>query len=363
MKASKENTTFCFFNTSKDWGGGEKWHFEMARHLHQEGFRVMLCPYPGSELYKKALAHSLPVHPFKINNLSFLKPLLIRQLKNFLVKKNITHIILNLPSDLKTAGRAAKKASVRKIIYRRGSAKPIKNSLSNRHLFKKTVDLIIANSEKTKNTILQNNPGLFPNEKIKVLYNGIDTEAYEKSIKKRNQGVFVIGTAGRLSKEKGHLRLIEVAKLLKERGLNFTLRIAGKGPEEGKLRDQVINEGLKDCVRFAGFVEPFTLFLKGIDVFVLPSYYEGFGYVLIEAMAAEKPVLSFDIGATDEIISNEENGYIIPDNNIEMMAEKLINLADNPNLQNAFGEKGKQIVRERFSFKKMTERFLDIMNS
>ena len=95
-------------------------------------------------------------------------------------KENIGTIIINLSSDLKVAGIAAKLAGVRNIIYRRGSAIAIRDTWLNRFLYREVVTEIIANSEETARTILQNNQKLVPEEKIKVIYNGIDLEVYDK---------------------------------------------------------------------------------------------------------------------------------------------------------------------------------------
>src|SRR6056297_642637 len=174
IQSSTSSRVICFFNTNKEWGGGEKWHFDMARRLHDRGQEVILCAYPDSSLYHKALEAEIPVYSFKIKNLSFINFQLINKLRNFFKKKQVTHLLLNLPSDLKTAGRAARAANINHIIYRRGSAIPISNSFSNRYLFKHVVDYLIVNSEETKRTILSNNSNLFDEHKIHVIYNGID---------------------------------------------------------------------------------------------------------------------------------------------------------------------------------------------
>lgn len=358
MTQSAQNTTICFFNSSKDWGGGEKWHFEMASFLHCQGYKVIVCCYPESVLHEKAVKASLPVQNYKISNSSFLNPFLRKKLKRFFVKENISYLIVNLPSDLKVAGIAAHKVSVPRIIYRRGSAKPIKNSIFNRYIFKNIIHLVIANSKETQKTILQYNKDLFPKDKIKVIYNGIKVSDYDSSIKEMDPNNIVIGTAGRLSKEKGHSRLLDVAYILKKQDLPFTLKIAGAGPEEEVLKEKTKKLKLENYIDFVGFVDPFISFLKDIDIFVLPSYYEGFGYVLIEAMAAEKPVLSFDIGTAGEIIAHKKNGYIISEDDLETMANKIETLALDPGLHKQFGSKGRQIVQEKFSSEKMYDNFL-----
>ena len=131
MRENKKNG-ICFFNSVKPWGGGEKWHFEMAKRLHEKGFPVMIYTNRISELKSRADSAEIPNYSQRINNLSFLNPFIIIKLAIHLRKLNIQTIILNSPADLKAAGPAARLAGVPLIIYRRGSEIPIKNSMLNR---------------------------------------------------------------------------------------------------------------------------------------------------------------------------------------------------------------------------------------
>ena len=225
-----------FINTNRQWGGGEKWHIENASALKKFGFEVAILTFRESELFSRSATLGVPTLQVRISNLSFLNPLTLLKLIRLFRKEKPDTIILNFSSDVKAAGIAAHLAGVSNIIYRRGNAKPIKNSFINRRLYKKVITRIIANSEETKRAILQNNTGLFPADKIHVIYNGIDIQQYDRQpadilyTKKNNE--IVIGTAGRLSREKGHMTLVNAALQLKNKQVNFICLIAGEGPEE-----------------------------------------------------------------------------------------------------------------------------------
>ena len=163
----------CFFNSAKTWGGGEKWHYDIATRLHAKGYKVIVITNKKSELFLRLSESEIKTYSVKISNYSFLNPFKAKKVAAILKNEHVSTIIINLPSDLKVAGPVSRKAGVTKVIYRRGSAIPIKNKLSNRILFKNYIDEIIANSEATKNTILSNNPTLFDKNKINVIYNGI----------------------------------------------------------------------------------------------------------------------------------------------------------------------------------------------
>ncbi|MDZ7776495.1 MAG: glycosyltransferase [Bacteroidales bacterium] len=97
---------------------------------------------------------------------------------------------------------------------------PVKDTALNRYLYRKVADLVLVNSEATKNTILGNNTHLIPAEKIKVIYNGIDLREFDKRPVDREKyprkAPFVIGNIGRLVPQKGQHVLVEAAAILKE---------------------------------------------------------------------------------------------------------------------------------------------------
>ncbi len=353
-KAVSARNRICFFNSVKSWGGGEKWHLDISRKLYSKGYQVMLLSHPHSELHRRAEKSGIDYRGIRVSNLSFLNPFKIFRIFHLLRKENVGTIILNLSSDLKVAGIAAKLAGVRNIIYRRGSAIAIRNTWLNRFLYREVVTDIIANSEETSRTILQNNHKLVPREKIKIIYNGIDLDIYDQLKRKplytRKNGEIVIGNAGRLSEEKGQIYMIELAANLKKKGLNFRVIIAGTGKLKSKLRKYARSLDVVDEVIFLGFVDNIKNFTTSIDIFVLTSLYEGFGYVLVEAMAEKKPVVAFDIHSSAEIIRDGETGYLVEKANVEDLTRRIEQLMSDQKLRNAMGEKGRQRVEEIFTF-------------
>ena len=138
----KEENNICFFNSCKAWGGGEKWHYDIAVRLLNKNHNIILVTNNNSELYYKAVNSNIPTISIKISNFSFLNPFKILKISRLFKNHLINTVILNLPSDLKAAGVAAKLAGVNNIIYRRGSAIPIKNTFLNRFIFKNIVTSI-----------------------------------------------------------------------------------------------------------------------------------------------------------------------------------------------------------------------------
>ena len=354
-----------FVNTNKQWGGGEKWHIENALSLKKRGFDVAILTFYESELFKRSVALGLATLPVRISNLSFLNPFSLLKLIRLFKKEKPDTLILNFSSDVKAAGIAAYLAGINNIIYRRGNAKPIKNSFLNRRLYKKVITRIIANSEETKRAILQNNANLFPANKIQVIYNGIDIEQYDSDradtlyTKKSNE--IVIGSAGRLSSEKGHMALVNASIYLKNKKLNFICLIAGEGPEENKLKQAVKDACLEDQIIFPGFVYNMKAFISSLDIFVLPSLWEGFGFVTIEAMAGSKPVVAFRVGSNPEIITDHITGFLADENNLVDLTDKIETLICDRELRDAFGRAGRKRAEDVFNATRSVqelERFL-----
>jgi glycosyltransferase involved in cell wall biosynthesis len=265
---------------------------------------------------------------------------------------------LCLPIDLKIGGFAAKIAGIRNIIYRRGSAIPIKNSFSNRFIFRFIINNIIANSVATKATILQNNKNLFCPDKIKVLYNGIEIINYYN---KRIQNEIVIGTAGRLEKQKNHEALIRIAKILEDNEINYSIKIAGEGSCKQLLESEIKRSGMSDKVELCGFKQDIHEFLNELDVFVLPSKWEGFGYVLAEAMMHRLPIVTFDISSNPELVINNDNGFLVQPFDEQAFADKLVILSTNHKLREKMGQRGYERVITKFDKEenlKLTETYL-----
>jgi len=349
--------TICFFNSTKAWGGGEKWHFDVATRLAKKNiYRIIVFTHPNSELYKRLKTTKLTIYPIQISNFSFLNPIKVGKIVKILQEEKVDTILMNLSADVKIAGIASQKAGVRRIIYRRGLAKPIKNRWLNRILFRQIITDIICNSEETQRTIFANNQDFIAPEKVKVIYNGIDLEEYDKRLTKKiyqskNQEV-IIGNAGRLVEQKGQKHLIELAKILTKKGLQFKILIAGKGKLEQELKEMAIQEKVADKIVFLGFVKNIKNLMQSIDIFVLTSYWEGFGYVLVEAMACQKPVIAFNLTSNPEIIEtqNEEKrtGFLAPQKDMETISNHILQLVKNPKLSQKIGKSGRQRVEKQF---------------
>jgi len=350
----RQKNKVCFFNSTPTWGGGEKWHYEISKSFHAKNYPIIVFTNRKSSLWEKVRDTNIPSYNIQVSNLSFLNPFKIYRISRILRKEGVRAIVMNLSADMKLAGLAAKLAGVERIIYRRGSAIPVRNSPLNRFLFSRVLTEILANSYETKRTLLKNNPLLIDPGKIKVIYNGIKFDNFEKGqydpvyMKQNNE--IVIGNAGRLVRQKAQEYLIDLAVELKKRDKNFKILIAGEGKLRKRLKDYARSCGVTDEIIFMGFMSDMKRFMQSIDIFVLSSRWEGFGYVIVEAMVCSKPVVAFDVSSNPELIEENHNGFLIPPFNILSMADKVCELMDNKASRETMGRSGREAVLERFDY-------------
>lgn len=348
----------CFFNSNRAWGGGEKWHFTSAMELQRRGYKTILVTNRHSELRIKGTKDGLNVYAFSINNLSFLNPIKILTLFLFFKTKNFDTIIMNLPADLKSAGIAAKLAGVKNIMYRRGMPHALRNTWLNRFLFQKVLTKVIVNSEEIGRSLSQGNESWFPKEKLVLLYNGVNLNMphdLEKKLYEKKNNEFVIGSAGRLTHQKGQKHLIEMARALKNKGLNFKVLIAGEGELKASLLEMIKAQGVEEQVTLMGHVTDMAAFMNSIDLFVFPSLFEGSANTLIETLFFEKPIVAFDVSSNPEIIQNNVNGLLAKPFESEDLTRCVLQMMESATIREGFVEQGKKIVRQKFDNQKIYE--------
>jgi glycosyltransferase involved in cell wall biosynthesis len=361
----------CFFNTTRFWGGGEKWHFEAASYLASRGHRVLFVVHPDGGLHKRLAGTFMDTVPMTVSNSSFLNPLKFRKLVTLFRSEKTQTIVFNGSADVKMGALSAKMAGVPAIVYRRGLPVPVKNSALNRFLYGRMITHFLVNSNATAQELFRHLVVPQAAARTRTIYNGIDLSRfhapYLDATHDTESKTIVIGTAGRLEAEKGHSQLLATAHRLKSNHLNFKLLIAGEGSQRPYLQKQIQSLGLTDTIQLLGFIANIEDFMRRLDIFVLPSKWEGFGYASAEAMATGLPVVAFNVSSNREVIAHDITGFLVPPENIENFAEKIMQLAKDTELRAHMGMAGQLRVRELFDHTKQLrklEAFLceDVLN-
>jgi glycosyltransferase involved in cell wall biosynthesis len=201
--------------------------------------------------------------------------------------------------------------------------------------------------------------------KIRVIHNGVDLERFRPGDEKLPTnslppgGEVVIGTVGRVEKEKGTLTLLEAMKRLNPALSAVRLRVAGDTSNMAYLdrcRDYCRDAGISDRVDFLGHVHPVEDFLRSVDVFVLPSAEaEAFPRAVLEAMACGKPVVVTDAGGSREAVEEGRTGFVVPPRDPQAMADRLRALIGSAGLRAQMGECGRRRAEVLFALGRNTK--------
>jgi len=161
----------------------------------------------------------------------------------------------------------------------------------------------------------------------------------------------IIGSMGRLEPRKGHETLIRAMPEILQQLPGASLQIAGHDPwDYEQVLQAVIDElGLEPLVQLLGFQNDVPAFLHKLNVFALASHSEGFGQVILEAMAAGKPVVASRIAPFTEIVLEGETGLLVEPKNPNAFADAICWLLTHPREAQQMGERGRERVRRYFS--------------
>lgn len=234
--------------------------------------------------------------------------------------------------------------------------------------FIKRFSRCIAVSASVKQDLLKKG---IPSDKIIIIYNGINLDKGRKrsNSKKTKEefniptDAFVIGTAGRLVKEKGMDIFIKSAALFKKHNPDAFFLIAGDGPLLADLKNKVKKLGIEQDIRFLGFIENIYEFLSILDIFVLSSLTEGLPMILLEAMNAGCSVVCSKVGGTPEVITDGINGLLIDPNKPDVLYEKLMFLHNNPSLKEKISLLGQVSIKKMFSATSMANKYIKLYDT
>lgn len=170
-----------------------------------------------------------------------------------------------------------------------------------------------------------------------VIENIIDIDKYVQlpvRCLEKNEKVTILFMAW-VTRNKGIFELIEAIKLLKASELKFNLIIAGKGDDYEIIGEEIKNSGLPDCVDLKGWIigDEKLNTIASADIFVLPTYFEGYPNALLEAMASAKACIATSVGSIPDMIENKNNGVLIHQQNQIQLFDALKLLIENPDIR------------------------------
>ncbi len=347
-------------------GGAGKCIINFCKNYNTKKFEIVVVLPKESALIdelKNTSAKIIEVDGLKDKSLDF--KALIKLIKILKIERpDIVHT--HASSVARLAARFVKDT---RVVFTRHSVFPISEKIKKgigRFLYKISnemlSDRIIAVAEAAKENLTDG--GINP-DKIDVILNGVEnikeTSLEEKKKIKEEYNIkddeYVIGIMARLEEVKGHETFIEAANiLLKEKKMKVKFLILGTGSIEEKLKNKVKQMNLESDIIFTGFVKNVQDLLNIFDVQVNCSFgTEATSLALLEGMSIGVPAVVTNFGGNPGVITNGENGYIVPIKSPKETAEVISKILDDKKIYERMKKRSKEIFNEKFTVKAYTK--------
>ncbi len=223
-------------------------------------------------------------------------------------------------------------------------------------LFLRFANHVVAVSHGQREKILA--LGVSP-DKVSVIHNAINLlEMHTKSYPSLRlqlgfpDDALIVASAGRLSPEKNYGTMIDVSKEVASHNQSVYFVIFGEGFLRPVLEEQIASMGLTRRFLLPGFRTDLQVVLHDIDIFMLPSFTEGLPNVILEAFAAQKPVVATRVGGTPEVVQEGISGFLTYPDEAALMANHILALAGDPLLRRQMGTAGYDYIHAEFGFEK-----------
>lgn len=175
-----------------------------------------------------------------------------------------------------------------------------------------------------------------------------------------NENCIVVGFVGRLVAAKGLSYLISALKHVEQKDANLVLLLVGDGPQRTHLESMTKKSGVNAI--FAGWQVDTAPYYALMDIFVLPSFFEGLPCVVLEAMAMQKPVIATNVGGNPDLITPGENGFLVQAGNSKDMCHALSTLIGDRDLRTRMGILNRRKVKSSFSWETIVQQVETIYN-
>jgi len=366
IQSKKIKIAFVIDTITDKIGGTERQLILLLEKINREKFTPYLCAFKDSTWLQE---NSNRWNTFIFNFTSFFSPIsyshLIRFAK-YLKSENIDIVQTHFRDGNIVGILAAKLAGIPVIISSRRNEGYWLNAveLAVLKLLNPLVTSFLANSESIKKFV-RVKEGV-PEEKIEVIYNGFDSSKFpsktlgfrkeyrQKLMLKPNVPIVIM--VANLRPVKAIDQFLKSAQIVLQSKPDVHFLIVGDGPEKHKLQ-QLSNElNISKNVIFLGKRDDIPEILVSSDIGVLSSVSEGLSNSIIEYMAAGLPVVCTEVGGNAELVVHDVNGFLVPPQKPEVLANALLKLLDDPKMIDQFGKESLRRAHKYFSLEKMLER-------
>jgi glycosyltransferase involved in cell wall biosynthesis len=333
------------------WRGGEQQVMYLSQALQAHGVDNVIMCQPHSVLYQRACKAGLPTMALRMRH--ELDVVAAWRLGRYLRRHRVDILHMHTP-HAHTIGLLASALAprVRKVVSRRVDFAPLRSWFSRCKYAFPGVHYV-AVSEAVHRVLLQS--GIAP-QRVQTVYSGVDMRRFAHVTPAPPlfpAGTRLLGTVGHLAGHKGHRYLLEATKYLLQSEPHVGVVIAGTGALRAALEAQAAALGIADRVCFTGFREDILALIQGFEIFVFPSYLEGLGTSILDAMALRKPVVATRVGGIPEVVEDGVTGLLVPPRDPTALAQALLYLLRHPEQGQKFGEAGRSRVEQHFTAARM----------
>ncbi|HEY4611917.1 MAG TPA: glycosyltransferase family 4 protein [Bacteroidota bacterium] len=360
----------CF---SHSLGGLELSVLRLAETMRKKGVTIWIVAPPSSPLAIRAQEMQLafiPLSPrWKYGDL-----LAAQRLARVWKEHRIEVVILMQSKDLHLAALASIFAPQTQLVfYQQMQSGYNKRDLAHTWVYSK-LSLWVTLTERMKADVLAFTR--VPEHKIAVVPLGIDLSDFNPALYSHKQSKealglppdrLTIGVLGRLDPQKGQETLLRAIPAIMKQHPEVYIVIAGDetAGESGYkkyLEDLSQTLGIEKAVQFLPFVDNVPRFMAALDIFVLPSYSETFGLVLVEAMAMEKPIVATNAGGVPEIIADGITGILIEPRNTESLAYAILRILNDNTLGASLGRAARETALQRYNLNTCVDTLLAVLS-
>lgn len=366
-----QKTKILYYNAGEEIGGAEVYLEQLIMWLDPQRFHISLLTTTSSEIepWLRRLQPKLD-QIIRIKTGKFFQPVYLNQLMKYFNMASVLHLNFGNAVGYKAALLASRFSYAKRqiaTIHLAGSypqPESIKQKLAKKTLkyFYQNIDRIITVSEANRKQLTKYYE--LPDHKIQVIHNGISSEKFiinesiEKSRVLLNFPIEkkLIAVVGRLHQQKGHVYLIKAAKEIIKVIPDCHFVFVGDGELRESLQKLITDIALTNYFTFSGFQIEIPRILNAIDLFILPSLDEGLPLVLLEAMAAGKPVIATDVGGVAELVQNNRTGVLIPSGRVDVIVNAVVQLLKSKDQMNTLGIQARHFVTTYFNHENMLKK-------
>ena len=352
-------------------GGGERVFMQLAEGMKAKGYGITVGCVPRGVFAKRLRELGIEVEGFNMDSKYNIR--VIFQMAKFMKQKNI-HIVHTQGGRAPFFGRIAARLAKVPIVISTVAMLLSRESHSDVNRLKRTVYLLIDKltsgyvdrflvlSEPHREAL--NTDYNIERSKVIKIYNGIEFHKYDAisgdGLRVRKElGIAlsssIVGVIGRLAWEKGLPFFLQAASKVTATFPEIKFLIVGDGPLKAEL-EKLSNElNIRQNCIFTGFRQDIPDILSAVDMLVMSSLYEGMPMVILEAMAASKPVIATKVGGIPEMVRDGETGILVPPEDADALAGSMLTLLKNKNRARQMGLAGRRCVEDHFDVEVMVQ--------